>query len=115
MSMSNTKNAVKETRHNTRRKHSTEDKIRIVLEGIRGEMSIAELCRRSQLFFLIYRSTTQPLKRTLPSSSRTSTCRQMAVRLPARSRVPSVIGPSSWAGYVAAGPVLTLSNGAMTL
>ena len=46
MSMSNTEKAVKDVRHQTRRKHSTEEKIRTVLEGLRGEMSIAELCRR---------------------------------------------------------------------
>ena len=46
MSMSNTEETVKDIRRKTRRKHSTEEKIRIVLEGLRGEMSIAELCRR---------------------------------------------------------------------
>jgi len=33
----------------TRRKFSTEEKIRIVLAGLRGEDSIAELCRREGL------------------------------------------------------------------
>ena len=37
---------VKEIRRKTRRKYSSEEKIRIVLEGLRGEESIAELCRR---------------------------------------------------------------------
>jgi len=37
---------VKHIRRETRRKHSAEEKIRIVLEGIRGEESIAELCRK---------------------------------------------------------------------
>lgn len=37
---------VREIRRKTRRKYSTEEKIRIVLEGLRGEESIAELCRR---------------------------------------------------------------------
>ena len=46
MSMSNTEKTVKDIRRKTRRKHSTEEKIRIVLDGLRGEMSIAELCRR---------------------------------------------------------------------
>lgn len=31
-------------RRKTQRKHSAEEKIRIVLEGLRGEDSIAELC-----------------------------------------------------------------------
>ena len=46
MSMSNTEKKVKDIRRNTRRKFSTEEKIRIVLEGLRGESSVAELCRR---------------------------------------------------------------------
>ncbi len=37
---------VKDIRRRTRRKYSAEEKIRIVLEGLRGEFSIAELCRR---------------------------------------------------------------------
>ena len=37
---------VKEIKRRTRRKYSAEEKIRIVLEGLRGEYSIAELCRR---------------------------------------------------------------------
>jgi transposase len=36
---------VKDIRRATRRKFSAEEKIRIVLEGLRGEDSIAELCR----------------------------------------------------------------------
>ena len=38
--------AIKAIRRATRRHFSAEDKIRIVLEGLRGEDSIAELCRR---------------------------------------------------------------------
>jgi transposase len=37
---------VREIRRATRRHHSAEEKIRIVLEGLRGENSIAELCRK---------------------------------------------------------------------
>jgi transposase len=37
---------VKSIRRNSKKKYSAEEKIRIVLEGLRGEMSIAELCRR---------------------------------------------------------------------
>ena len=46
MSISNTEKRVKEIRRKTRRKFSSEEKIRIVLEGLRGECAIAELCRR---------------------------------------------------------------------
>jgi len=45
MSVSNTTKRVKEIRRKTRRKFSSEEKIRMVLEGLRGECSIAELCR----------------------------------------------------------------------
>jgi len=37
---------VREIRRRTRRRYSAEEKIRIVLEGLKGEESIAELCRR---------------------------------------------------------------------
>ena len=37
---------VKDIRRRTRKQHSAEDKIRVVVEGLRGEESIAELCRR---------------------------------------------------------------------
>ena len=37
---------VRDIRRVTRRHHSAEEKIRIVLEGLRGEVSIAELCRK---------------------------------------------------------------------
>ena len=37
---------LKDIRRATRRHFSAEDKIRIVLDGLRGEDSIAELCRR---------------------------------------------------------------------
>ena len=36
---------VRDIRRATRRRHSAEDKIRIVLEGLRGEVGVAELCR----------------------------------------------------------------------
>lgn len=37
---------IKEIRRNTRKIYSAEEKIQIVMEGIRGEISIAELCRK---------------------------------------------------------------------
>jgi transposase-like protein len=38
---------VRDIRRATRRHHSAEEKIRIVLEGLRGEVSIAEFCRKA--------------------------------------------------------------------
>ena len=37
---------IKDIRRQTRRKYTAEDKIRIVLSGLKGEDSIAELCRQ---------------------------------------------------------------------
>jgi len=37
---------VREIRRHSRKKYSAEEKVRIVLEGLRGEVTIAELCRR---------------------------------------------------------------------
>jgi transposase len=45
---------VKDIRRMTRRKFSAEEKIRIVLEGLRGEESIAELCRREGIVQNLY-------------------------------------------------------------
>ena len=47
---------VKEIRRRTRRKFSAEEKIRIVLAGLRGEASIAELCRREGIAESLYYS-----------------------------------------------------------
>ena len=45
---------IKEIRRHTRKKYSAEEKIRIVLEGLRGEISIAELCRREGINANLY-------------------------------------------------------------
>jgi transposase len=45
---------VKDIRRATRRHFTAEDKIRIVLEGLRGEDSIAELCRREGIVQNLY-------------------------------------------------------------
>jgi len=45
---------VKDIRRATRRHFSAEDKIRIVLDGLRGEDSIAELCRREGIVQNLY-------------------------------------------------------------
>ena len=45
---------VREIRRKTRKKYAAEDKVRIVLEGLRGEEKIAELCRREGIHQNMY-------------------------------------------------------------
>jgi len=45
---------VRRIRRKTRKKYSAEDKIRIVIEGLRGEMTVAELCRKEGLSQSLY-------------------------------------------------------------
>jgi transposase len=47
---------VREIRRATRKRYSAEEKIRIVLSGLRGEHSIAELCRREAISESLYYS-----------------------------------------------------------
>ncbi len=48
--------AVRDIRRKTRKQYSAEEKIRIILEGLRGEESIAALCRREGIAESLYDS-----------------------------------------------------------
>ena len=48
--------AVRDIRRKTRKQYSAEEKIRIVLEGLRGEESFAALCRREGIAESLYYS-----------------------------------------------------------
>ena len=52
---------VKDIKRATRKHYSSEEKIRIVLDGLRGEDSIAELCRREGISQGIYYEMVQGL------------------------------------------------------
>ena len=52
--MAQQKDVLKQIRKATRRKFSADEKIRIVLEGLRGENSISEICRRERIAVSIY-------------------------------------------------------------
>jgi transposase len=45
---------VREIKRRTRKRYNAEEKIRIVLEGLKGEVSIAEICRREGINPNIY-------------------------------------------------------------
>jgi transposase len=52
--MAKSKDVISQIRKATRRKFSAEDKIRIVLEGLRGQQPISEICRREGIAASIY-------------------------------------------------------------
>ena len=52
--MAESKDVIKQIRKATRRKFSAEEKIRIVLEGLRGETAISEICRREGIAASVY-------------------------------------------------------------
>jgi len=68
-----TEPAVREIRRRTRRKFSPEERIRIVLEGLRGEQSISELCRRDGIAASLYHRRSKdfpwrPARRSWPGT-----------------------------------------------
>ena len=52
--MTQSNNVIRQIKTATRRKFSADEKIRIVLEGLRGEISISELCRREGIAASVY-------------------------------------------------------------
>ena len=53
---SSSEKTVKDIRRATRKQYSAEEKIRIVLDGLRGEETIAELCRQEGIAQSLYYS-----------------------------------------------------------
>ena len=51
---SSAESTVRNIRRRTRKQYNTEDKIRIVVEGLRGEQTVAELCRREGINQSVY-------------------------------------------------------------
>lgn len=45
---------VRRIRRKTRKKYGAEEKIRIVIEGLKGEMTVAELCRKEGISQSLY-------------------------------------------------------------
>jgi len=51
---SSSEQIIRDIKRKTRKQYSAEEKIRIVLDGLRGEDSIAELCRREGIAQSLY-------------------------------------------------------------
>lgn len=94
---------VRDIRRATRKQYSAEEKIRIVLDGLRGEVTIAELCRREGIAESLYYGWSKEFleagKRRLVGdtarSATTSEVKDTADHIPPRSQklitAPSVI------------------------
>ena len=73
---------MRDIRRATRKHHSAEDKIRIVLEGLRGESGIRELCRREGIATNLYYSWSKEFleagkQRLLGDTQRQATSREV--------------------------------------
>ena len=82
--------AVGDIRRKTRRRHSTEDKTRISLEGLRGEESIASLCRREGIAESLYYSWSKEFleagkRRLAGDTAREATSQEVKCSAPRRA------------------------------
>jgi transposase len=87
---------VREIQRRTRRRFSAEEKVRVVLEGLRGEQSIAELCRREGLApNLYYRWSKEFLeagkKRLLGDTTREATAPEVKTLRDENGRLKQVL------------------------
>jgi transposase len=87
---------VREIQRRTRRRFSAEEKVRIVLEGLRGEQSVAELCRREGLApNLYYRWSKEFLeagkKRLLGDTTREATAPEVKTLRDENGRLKQVL------------------------
>ncbi len=87
---------VREIHRQTRRRFSVEEKVRIILEGLRGEQSVAELCRRESLApNLYYRWSKEFLeagkKRLLGDTTREATAPEVKALRDENGRLKQVL------------------------
>ena len=87
---------VREIHRQSRRRFSVEEKVRIVLEGLRGEQSVAELCRRESLApNLYYRWSKEFLeagkKRLLGDTTREATAPEVKALRDENGRLKQVL------------------------
>ncbi len=91
-----TEQVVREIHRRTRPRFSAEEKVRIVLEGLRGEQSVAELCRREGLApNLYYRWSKEFLeagkKRLLGDTTREATAPEVKALRDENGRLKQVL------------------------
>jgi transposase len=93
--------AVRDIRRKTRRRFSAEEKIRIVIEGLRGEESIASLCRREGIAAnLYYRWSKEFLeagkKRLVGDTQREATSTEVADLRKENARLKELVAQQLW-------------------
>ena len=83
---------VRDIRRRTRKQYSAEEKIRIVLAGLRGEDSIAELCRREGIAESLYYSWSKEFleagKKRLAGTA--AECQEPTIVVPIRERLQEI-------------------------
>jgi len=89
---------VKDIRRKTRKRYSSEDKIRIVLAGLRGEEAIAELCRQEGIAQSQYYSWSKDLFRRLVPSA-VSSRRGLALSMRSCSNCLKLLQDFHWLSY----------------
>ena len=72
---------VRDIRRKTRKQYSAEEKIRVVLDGLRGEDSIDELCRREALSEQAIRVVVETRLPLLPRIRTRRPCESLAITL----------------------------------
>ena len=86
-----TKTFIRQVRNKTRRKYAPEDKIRIVLEGFRREVTVSDLCRREGIkpggFYAWTKEFMEAGKERLPGDT---------VRDATRQEIVNVRGGNGW-------------------
>ena len=94
---SSSERLVKNIRRVTRKQYSSEEKIRIVLDGLRGEFSIAELCRRERIAESLILQLVQgvPGGRQAPAGGRYGACSNQRRGHGLTEQLPSAFGFSS--------------------
>ena len=93
---------IKDIRRATRKHYSAEDKIRIVLDGLRGEISIAELCRREGIAQSLYYKWSKEFleagkKRLAGDTARAATTDEVKGLLPMIPKTADIKAPTALA------------------
>ena len=88
----------RDIKRNTRKQTSAEEKIRIVLDGVRGEASIAELCRREgiaqSLYYKWSRTLCRPVRSAWPGTLFARPTRVTSRRFGVKPEISRKLSPS---------------------